>query len=267
MKHQRKRLLDVNEEVSFSSLDENKTLGITQDEAKARLLDAVERYSSLKTSYSIIENELKDLAVKQRDYEGESYKVEESISAIKKEMEEIKQNSLRLESIRDNCENNKKEEEDKLLNSNGKLREINDKYAKINSDIEATKSRVKVLENIEATYGWLPEGIRNFVHQLKGKSVDGTVSDFIKSKPGYEKAIESALGEKLKWILINDKENTISTIQKFKETCTGRGTFISLDNRRVAGGSLEIDQIRIMDCIECNQENRPFLASYQPIRI
>ena len=256
-----KRLLDVNEEVSFSSLDENKTLGITQDEAKARLLDAVERYSSLKTSYSIIENELKDLAEKQRDYEGESYKVEESISAIKKEMEEIKQNSLRLESIRDNCENNKKEEEDKLLNSNGKLREINDKYAKINSDIEATKSRVKVLENIEATYGWLPEGIRNFVHQLKGKSVDGTVSDFIKSKPGYEKAIESALGEKLKWILINDKENTISTIQKFKETCTGRGTFISLDNRRVAGGSLEIDQIRIMDCIECNQENRPFLAS------
>ncbi len=256
-----KRLLDINEEISFSSSDENKTLGITQDEAKARLLDAVERYSSLKTSYSIIENELKDLSIKQKDYEGESYKVEESMSAIKKEMEEIKQNSLRLESIRDNCESNKKEEEDKLLNINVKLKDINHKYAKINSDIEATKSRVKVLENIEATYGWLPEGIRNFVHQLKGKSVDGTVSDFIKSKPGYEKAIESALGEKLKWILINDKENTISTIQKFKETCTGRGTFISLDNRRVAGGSVEIDQKRIMDCIECNQENRPFLAS------
>ena len=85
--------------------------------------------------------------------------------------------------------------------------------------------------------------------------------DFIKSKEGYEKAVASALGEKLKWILINDKNNTIDTIQTFKNTCSGRGTFISLDNRRLAGGSLRLNQISIMDCIECSQENRPFLSS------
>ena len=257
----KERLDEVNEEVEFSNLDKNKKLDITQDEAKDRLFNAVERYSSLKTSYSMIENELKDLSEKQSDYEIESLKIEESISIIREEMKEVKENSIRLETIRDNCEINKKDEEIKLSESSKKLKDINHKYTKINSDIEATKSRMKVLENIEATYGWLPEGIRSFVHQLKGKSVDGTVSDFIKSKPGYEKAVESALGEKLKWILINDKEDTVTTIEKFKETCSGRGTFISLNNARVVGGSLQINEKRIMDCIECNQENRPFLAS------
>jgi len=256
-----KKLIDANEQISFSTKDNLDDSGVTQDEAKARLLDAVERYSSLKTSHSIIENELSELSVKQADYEAESKKLEDSILGIKKEMTEIKENSFRLQSIRDNCEENKKEETERLLKSNRELKEINEKYFKINSDIESTKSRVKVLENIEATYGWLPEGIRNFVHQLKGKSVDGTVSDFIKSKTGYEKAIESALGEKLKWILINDKKNTIDTIERFKSTCTGRGTFIPMNNNIQAGGSLNINQTMIMDCIECDQDNRPFLAS------
>lgn len=256
-----KRLAEANEMVGFSSHDKNQNLSITQGEAKTRLLDAVERYSSLKTSHSIIENELNDLSLKQDNYDIESRKLELSIEDIKKEKNDIEENFIRLQLIRDNCEKSKKLEEEKLIKANQRHKEINEKHIKINSDIEATKSRVKVLENIESTYGWLPEGIRNFIHQLKGKSVDGTLSDFIKSKPGYEKAIESSLGEKLKWILINDKEDTVDTINKFKESCTGRGTFISLDNRRIAGGSAEINKTRIMDCIECNQENRPFLAS------
>jgi len=256
-----KKIFDANEEISFSSDENQSNLEITQDEAKIKLLDAVERYSSLKTSYSIIENELDDLSKKQIDYESESEKLEKSISDIQIEMAQIKEKSSELELIRDNCSKSKKDETEKLLNINGELKNINLKYSKILAELEATTSRVRVLENIESTYGWLPEGIRNFIHELKGKSVDGTVSDFIKSKTGYEKAIESALGEKLKWILINDNKNTIDTIEMFKNTCSGRGTFIPIDNRRLAGGSLELDQPSIMDCIECSQENRPFLAS------
>ena len=44
------KLIDANEQVSFSTKESPGNLGITQDEAKTRLLDAVERYSSLKTS-------------------------------------------------------------------------------------------------------------------------------------------------------------------------------------------------------------------------
>ena len=43
------KLIDANEQVSFSAEESSGNLGITQDEAKTRLLDAVERYSSLKT--------------------------------------------------------------------------------------------------------------------------------------------------------------------------------------------------------------------------
>ena len=230
-------------------------------QVKKRLLDAVENYSSLKTSHSILENELKELSLKHQMFNSESKRFEESAISIKEKMEEIKKNCFELESIKEACVANKSEEDVKLSNLNGELKIINDKFIKINSDIEATKSRVKVLENIESTYGWLPEGIRNFVHELKGKSINGTVSDYLNSKEGYEKAVEAALGEKLKWIMINNNKDAIETIKMFKNTGVGRGTFISLENRRMIGASSDIGETNLLDCIECDTEYRPFLSS------
>ena len=86
----------------------------------------------------------------------------------------------------------------------------------------------------------VPEGIREFVNKLKGSNIEGILSDYIKPINGYEKAVESALGEKLKWILIDNSENTISAIEKFKQNSNGRGTFIPLDMRTHSGGSASL---------------------------
>ena len=98
-----------------------------------------------------------------------------------------------ISTIRDKCEVNKKDEIENLKNIQKNLEEINTKHIKINSEIEATKSKVEVLENIELNYEWLPEGIREFVNKLKGKNIEGILSDFIKPMPGFEKAVESFL--------------------------------------------------------------------------
>ena len=80
------KLIDANEQVSFSTKDSPGNLGITQDEAKTRLLEAVERYSSLKTSHSIIENELNELSV-------------EVLGPITREMRKLLEDKTYLEEI------------------------------------------------------------------------------------------------------------------------------------------------------------------------
>ena len=52
-----------------------------------------------------------------------------------------------------------------------------------------------------------------------------------------------------------------SAIEKFKQNSNGRGTFIPLDMRIHSGGSASSGYKNIIDCLECDLENRPFLAS------
>lgn len=228
---------------------------------KKRLFDAVERLSSQKTSANLLENELEQLKIKKFDCGELSSKSESQISDLMTNMKKIQDDISNLETIRDKCEVNKKDEIENLKNIQKNLEEINTKHIKINSEIEATKSKVEVLENIELNYEWLPEGIREFVNKLKGKNIEGILSDFIKPMPGFEKAVESFLGEKLKWILIKNSDNTINAIEEFKQSSSGRGTFVPLDYRTHSGASSSLECKNIIDCIECSTENRPFLAS------
>ena len=232
----------------------------SEDKIKERLFNAVERYSAQKTSIKILEKELNSLKDK-LSFNELSNKAEKFIEKIKYDMDNLNEEISNLENIKNKCFTNKESEISKLELIQKNLNDINQDYLEINSNIEATKSRVQVLENIESNYGWLPEGIREFVNKLKGTNIEGILSDYIKPKPGFEKAIEAALGEKLKWILIDQSENTLSAIDEFKKQFSGRGTFIPMDSTRYMGGSTSIHHRNIVDCLDCSNDSRPFLAT------
>ncbi len=89
-----------------------------------------------------------------RDYEKRIKNIGRSIG-----LKEIIYKGIK-NSNKKNAIEKKDEEILKLENVKNDLESINTNYFKVSSEIEVTKSRVKVLENIELNYGWLPEGIR-----------------------------------------------------------------------------------------------------------
>ena len=123
-----------------------------------------------------------------------SNKAEKFIEKIKYDMDNLNEEISNLENIKNKCFTNKESEISKLELIQKNLNDINQDYLEINSNIEATKSRVQVLENIESNYGWLPEGIREFVNKLKGTNIEGILSDYIKPKPGFEKSYRGCFG-------------------------------------------------------------------------
>ncbi|MEC9382198.1 MAG: AAA family ATPase [Thermodesulfobacteriota bacterium] len=213
------------------------------------LIEELERCKNEKNEINI---EMDSLGQEIRDLEKNYHAADNGLSV---------KNQLELENIKRKCIISKQEETDKLKKIQEDLQVANKKFAELNAEIKVTESRMKFLENVESSYGWLPEGIRSFVQNLKGRDIDGILSDYIKPNDGYKKAVESALGEKLKWILINDKRDAVSTIEEFKRNCDGKGTFISLGYTKIAGANTSLDYKQIMDCIDCHTENRPFLAS------
>jgi len=243
-----------NKEEELEFISQNKTLKAE----KQLFVDELHRSKLIKNEFKDeLSTSLVDFGNLEKKYGSNNSKIEE----LKSQLKEIDKNRLNLEQIKKNCLASKEKEKNKLKEIQDNLQLVNRNYLDLNAEIKVTESRVKLLESIESTYGWLPEGIRGFVQNLKGKDINGILSDYIKPKSGYKKAVESALGEKLKWVLINDNVNPITTINEFKKTCTGKGTFISTDYPRIAGASADLDYKQIMECVECTKDDRPFLAS------
>jgi len=223
--------------------EKEKTLSIikskyaqTRDELRdirTALFKTLNEYSSLKGSALGHEKELKELQSRKSVIENE-------YQEITQERKSAKGDILKLENVSQENEARKQnitETNDKLtltLSSlNEKLRLVIEKSDSLKEDLNELSSRLNALKQIQSNYEWLPEGIRNFIIHNKGQGVLGTFSDFISVPEGYEKAVEAALGDTLKWILVNESSQALNAINSLKQDSIGRGTFVSIKDERI----------------------------------
>ncbi len=105
-------------------------------------------------------------------------------------------------------------------------------------------SRRDALAQIESGYEWLPEGIREFVLERKGKGVLGIVADFVAPLEGYETALEGALAERLKWVVVRRWSDALEMAREVESLGLGRLTFVALEGAedgRGGGVRREVD--------------------------
>ncbi len=106
-----------------------------------------------------------------------------------------------------------------------KLTVNENEQSELTKNLNETKSRLDALRQIHANYEWLPQKMKEFVVDSKGNGIIGLVSDFIKAKTGYETAVESALSDKLSWIVLRDQSHVKESIESLHNNNVGRGTF------------------------------------------
>jgi len=208
----------------------------TRDELRdirTALFKTLNEYSSLKGSALGHEKELKEL-------QSRKSLIENEYNEITQEKKSATGDILKLENISKENETRKQnitETNDKLaltLSSlNEKQRLVFEKSDSLKEELNELSSRLNALKQIQSNYEWLPEGIRNFIIHNKGRGVLGTFSDFISVPEGYEKAVEAALGDTLKWILVDESSQALKAINSLKQDSIGRGTFVSIKDERI----------------------------------
>ena len=233
---------DLEKEEGEIAEKENTLLGLKSKHGQSRedlreirtsLFKTLNEYSSLKGSALGHEKELNELVSRKTIIESEREELiqeERSASTDISNLENIsKENEVRKTNITETI--------DKLglslTSLNEKQRITVEKSDSLKEEQNELISRLNALKQIEANYEWLPEGIRNFILQNKGNGVLGTFSDFINVPEGYERAVESALGDTLKWILVDENSQAISAINSLKQDSIGRGTFVSIKDERM----------------------------------
>lgn len=141
------------------------------------------------------------------------------------------------------------------------LEKKKDENKHISDCLKEAKSRLIVLKQIHSNYEWLPEGIRNFLIERKGDGILGLISDYISVPKGYEKAIEAAFSDKLRWIFVRNTEDALSAVESLREMSIGRSTFIPITSHRAvkSGNEHNIDgreMLPLSQIIEAKEINR-----------
>jgi chromosome segregation protein len=216
-----------NKEELLSGLKDKITEQKTElDNTKAVLFEIIDKHSSIKGVALGHEKELNELRSRRdrmkrelTDVEGERETAFKDISDLEHTMRDLDERKKQIRQSNEGIQN--------ALFAMTADQEMKRKdVSQLGERLNEVNSRLSVLRQIQSNYEWLPEGIGRFLVERKGNGILGLTADFISVEKGYERAIEAALGEKLKWVFVKEREAAISAVESLRELSVGRGTFI-----------------------------------------
>ena len=106
-------------------------------------------------------------------------------------------------------------------------------------DLERNKhrSRYTTLKKMEDNYEWYRDGVRAIMQRISPEDrakngIRGLIADVMAPEPGYEVAVEAALGESLQYVLVDEQQHAHQAIDYLHEQSSGRSGFVPLDTFR-----------------------------------
>ncbi|MBU1062005.1 MAG: chromosome segregation protein SMC, partial [Candidatus Omnitrophica bacterium] len=200
--------------------------------SKANVIDIAAKQSKLRNQYARISTtlnthdaRLKRLKIESGTIQGEKDQLDTKISGITKEIESLDTELSSLKVERD-------EVAERLSNLARNIEKLVDQSTEIHRTLAANKSRLEVLEEARAKYEGFSSGVKailnkdNYEDQRIIDGVKDVLANLLSVKKGYEKAMESALGESLEAIVVDTMSSAEEAINFLKENSYGKASFI-----------------------------------------
>ncbi len=101
-------------------------------------------------------------------------------------------------------------------------------------ELATHRSRLQSLQELQRNYEGCAQGVRAIMaRREQGEAgaarVRGLVADLLRVPASVEVAIEAVLGERLQQIVVDAREDALSSVQFLAASAAGRGTFLPLD--------------------------------------
>jgi chromosome segregation protein len=94
-------------------------------------------------------------------------------------------------------------------------------------ELAGVEARLKSLEELEAARAGYSDAARAILIQANGKVNQlGAVADYLEVEPGYERAVEAALGDLLQHVVVERPEHAEAGFQLVREAAAGRCGFL-----------------------------------------
>ncbi len=124
------------------------------------------------------------------------------------------------------------EKRKELADSQASFRELDIEERRVESALAGISSRLATFEDVQANFGWYPEGVKALMSSAKEVSpgIIGPLAERVEIPADFETAFENALGEKLQYILVQNTQTAIKALDFLTANDLGRCGFITLKN-------------------------------------
>ena len=231
-----KETLFIKREEALSNFKEKSTeIRAELESTRTMIFDNLDEYNSLKGVALGYKKELTEFKSRREIVRNEIEEVGNERERILSRISEAEHTLKDIEGKRNQIEETKRNTAVSLSTLCVVQESKKKEWVILSERLNEVSSRFNVLRQIQSNYEWLPEGMRRFLFERKGNGIVGVIADFISAPKGYERAIEAAFGDKLKWALVKESEEALRAVESLRELSIGRGTFIPMDNRRENG--------------------------------
>ncbi|TDI18441.1 MAG: chromosome segregation protein SMC [Acidobacteria bacterium] len=113
------------------------------------------------------------------------------------------------------------------------LEEIREEATETQRQLIAQEERLHSLQELQLSHAQYSEGVQKILQHLNSTDrikTNGTLADFIETKPEYERLVEEFLDEELEYILVDSLEEAVLGVSELRTLKSGRCTFLTLSS-------------------------------------
>ena len=204
-----------------------------KDEFEGLSRDLKERDEALnknKNEHENIKTQIEELKERERIFAEEEGAILQKLGEISTELEDLASASEEKKEIWERKTEEKKLSEEKIKLNQIALDQLSSEEAKTESILSAEKAKLGMLKQISEHYEGYGKGQKAVLSEREklGGIID-TVANLITTQKEYLKAIESALGESLQFVVCQDVSSALEAIRYLKENQKGGATFLPLE--------------------------------------
>ncbi len=204
---------------------------------KARLTDLVGQEARYRNIHQTAQNNRENLQRRIRQTEEEVILASREVSDAEKQERRA---TRALETLQEEIRAQKSRIAELRTQLDAKSRELADQIKHVQGlELERNKhhSRHASLKKMEENFEWYRDGVKALMKGLspekrRARGIRGLVADIISPQPGYEAAVEAALGESLQYILVDQQQHASEAIHFLQQEQAGRSGFVPLPHTR-----------------------------------
>jgi chromosome segregation protein len=199
------------------------------------------------------------------DKSSEIHRIENRIASITKDANALAEQTTEKDTLRTDTQ--------KQIADSAMQIETLEKNASVRKDeLIRTASELKILKDLENRLAGFNTAVKRLIEAHRSGSLTGIVGpvvDLIKVETGFEKAVESALGSRSQYVVVETFHDGLNALEHIKKSGGGRATFIPMEDFSGSAHSVQLPEItkndgflgRVIDRLTVDDRFKPVLEN------
>jgi len=199
------------------------------EELRSDYIDLLQQQTSLKNEKNYLEQELTRAKKADEKTDAQVSELEENVRVHKEKVNEKDTDYQAVSEELLSLLNEFKEIDQRLKKHKEDLRVKNERVSKTNNELERAKAKQTSLEEMQENYAGYYAGVRAVMQETASlDGIVGTVAELIKIPKDYVQAIDTVLGSRSQFVVVENEKAGRDAINYLKRNKKGRATFLPL---------------------------------------